>query len=67
MKYLMLYRWHKIPPYHPSSNSQVEMVNGTLMKIIKILAVDNPEIESQAVLAYNIAYHSITKETHFLN
>nr|XP_027238782.1 uncharacterized protein LOC113829807 [Penaeus vannamei] len=62
-------RKHKITPYHPSSNGQVKRVNGTSTKIIKTLAVDNPEKWSQmlpqAVLAYNTAYHRIIKETPF--
>lgn len=58
-----------ITPYHPSSNGQVERVNGTLTKILRTMVVDNPEIWSQmlpvATLAYNSSYHRIIKDSPF--
>jgi len=58
-----------ITPYHPSSNGQVERVNGTLNKILRTMVWDNPSVWARmlpmAELAYNTAYHRVIKDTPF--
>ncbi|XP_037773350.1 uncharacterized protein LOC119569110 [Penaeus monodon] len=67
-KQLGIDKW-VITPYHPSSNEQVERVNGVLTKILRTMVVDNPENWSSmlaiATLAYNTAYHRIIRDSLF--
>jgi len=60
---------HVITPYHPSSNGQVERVNGVLTKILRTLVWDNPNswnvMLPMATMAYNTAYHRIIKDSPF--
>ena len=60
-----------ITPYHPSSNGLIERSNGTIIKILRPLVEENPEIWDEmirpATLAYNTAYHRSLKDSpHFI-
>ena len=56
-------------PYSPSSNGTVERVNGTLVKLLKKLAVDQPscwdEYLSAATFAYRISTHRAIQMSPF--
>lgn len=56
-------------PYHPSSNGIVERANGTIVKILRSLASDNPDIWDDmlplAVFAYNTGYNRSIKESPY--
>lgn len=56
-------------PYHPESNGTVEQVNGTLVNILRKLALNHQPnwhlLVSSIVFAYNLSTHSSTRFSPF--